>query len=89
MPPFSLMALDGADDDGGTLYVLLDDDQPVLAAGWPMPLEEYAARHGRDVRRVPSPLGGDRPADYGPDDWDDEREMLDDLMAAVAAVKAA
>lgn len=73
-PPFTMLALDGADDDGGTLYVLLDQGVPVTAAAWPMPLEKLAADHGRDVVRLA------RPDDYGPDDADDEREMLDELM---------
>lgn len=54
--PYLIAAYDGADDDGGTLYVLLDDDgekwTPLLTASWPMPLEHYAATVGRAVRRV-------------------------------------
>lgn len=84
--PFGLMALDGADDDGGTLYVLYDGDRPVLSAAWPMPLEAHAARHGRTVERV-QPIA---PAlDWGPDDFDDHRELMADLMAEVARIKEA
>lgn len=59
---YLLAAHDGADDDGGTLYVLYADTGetwlPVKTASVPQPLEAWAAAMGRAVRRV-SPLGAD------------------------------
>ena len=52
--PFGLVAIDGADHDGGTLYALLDNGRPVLTAAWPMPLEQHAAREGRGFVRLPA-----------------------------------
>lgn len=53
---YLLAALDGADEDGGTLYVLYDDDGhgwvPLKVASVPQPLERYAATMGRAIRRV-------------------------------------
>ena len=46
-----LVAIDDADEDGGTLYVLYDGRVPVKAASWPMPLEAWARENGRAVRR--------------------------------------
>lgn len=79
---YGLVAIDGADDDGGTLYVLhVTAGRPVLSAAWPQPLERFAADQGATVE----PVSAYRGPDYGPDDFDDERELLADLMAAVAA----
>ena len=48
--PFTIVAQDGADDDGGTLYVLYDDAQRVItAASWPQPLERIAYITGHTV----------------------------------------
>jgi hypothetical protein len=69
LEPYGLVAVDGADDDGGTLYVLLDAGRAVLSAAWPHPLHQYAAQQGRSVERLPAWDG--RP--------DDHRDMLADL----------
>lgn len=65
MAPLGLVALDGADDDGGTLYVLMDDGRPILTAAWPQPLMQYASDHGREVVRLP--CWGGAPVDDIPD----------------------
>ncbi len=57
MTPYGLVALDGADEDGGTLYALLDEGRPVLSAAWPQPLHQYAAERGREVVRLPAWAG--------------------------------
>jgi hypothetical protein len=57
LAPFGLVAMDGADDDGGTLYALLDGGRPILSAPWPHPLHAYAAEHGREVVRVTAYTG--------------------------------
>ena len=49
---YTMVALDGADDDGGTLYVLYDEDgQLVSSCAWPQPLEQYARLAGFTVVR--------------------------------------
>ena len=41
---YRIVAADGADLDGGTLYTLLDETGcPVASAAWPQPLEAIAA----------------------------------------------
>lgn len=57
MAPYGLVAMDGADDDGGTLYALIDGGRPILTAAWPQPLEKYAADRGRPVVRLPAYAG--------------------------------
>jgi hypothetical protein len=50
--PFKIIAQDGGDDDGGTLYILLDDtDRTIAAASWPQPLERIAHIVGHPVFR--------------------------------------
>ena len=52
MDAYTIIAQDGADDDGGTLYTLYDDlFRIVAAAAWPQPLEEIAAERGYSTRR--------------------------------------
>jgi hypothetical protein len=52
MAHYTLTAIDGADDDGGTLYVLYDDEGRMLGgAAWPQPLEQLARLHGFAVVR--------------------------------------
>jgi hypothetical protein len=52
LEPLTIVAQDGADDDGGTLYTLFDDDgEPILSAAWPQPLETHARLLGRETRR--------------------------------------
>ena len=47
-----IIAVDGADEDGGTLYVLYNRDGEVrAAAAWPQPLELSAASPLHVVRR--------------------------------------
>ena len=49
---YTIVALDGADDDGGTLYVLYDETGELLtSSAWPQPLEQYARLAGFAVVR--------------------------------------
>jgi hypothetical protein len=59
-PTWSLVAIDGADDDGGTLYVLYDAEQRMVAgACWPQVLEQIAQRAGALVKRALPTTGGE------------------------------
>jgi hypothetical protein len=49
--PYFIVAQDGADDDGGTLYVLYDGQRVITAASWPQPLEDIAFAVNRPVKR--------------------------------------
>lgn len=52
-PSWTVTAYDGADDDGGTLYVLSDlDGRIVSSSAWPTPLERIAALEGYPVVRA-------------------------------------
>lgn len=52
-PHYTIQALDGADDDGGTLYVLYDEaENLVTGAAWPQPLERLAEQAGFPVKRA-------------------------------------
>lgn len=59
-PPFTILAQDGGDEDGCTMYYLLDDRQRTLAASaWPQPLEQIAHMTGHPVFRAT--YGGGEP----------------------------
>ena len=80
MSDLTILAVDDADDDGGTLYVLYDGPLALHAASWPHPLEAYAAKHGRGVTRaayVPTLAGECEPPRRK------EKTMVDDLMDEV------
>lgn len=48
---YTLLTIDGADHDGGTLYVLFDEDgDMMLGCAWPQPLERIAREAGAKVR---------------------------------------
>lgn len=48
--PYRLVAQDGADDNGGTLYVLYDQyGRIVSSSAWPQPLERLAWERGHAV----------------------------------------
>lgn len=52
-PAYTLVAIDGADDDGGTLYVLYDEHGCIVSgASWPHPLEALAHAAGLPLRRL-------------------------------------
>ncbi len=52
-PCYTITAIDGADDDGCTLYVLHDEQgRQVTGAAWPHPLEALAEQAGFPVRRA-------------------------------------
>jgi hypothetical protein len=58
LEPWVIVAQDGADDDGGTLYTLFDENGGVVtAAAWPHPLEEWALKAGRATVRGTSWTG--------------------------------
>jgi hypothetical protein len=51
--PYTIVAQDGDDDDGGTVYYLYDDLRRVIgASAWPQPLEEIAHITGHPVLRA-------------------------------------
>ena len=57
---FTIVAQDGADEDDGTLYVLYDDlDRVIAAASWPQPLEQIAHIVGHPVFRATYGGGAD------------------------------
>lgn len=48
---YTMAAFDGADDDGGTLYVLYDESgRQITGSAWPQPLEAIAKLAGFSVR---------------------------------------
>lgn len=52
-PHYSMVAIDGADDDGGTLYVLYDEHgRQITGSAWPQPLEAIAQLAGFPVKRT-------------------------------------
>ena len=58
LEPWVIVAQDGADEDGGTLYTLFDEHGNVqVSAAWPHPLEERALLAGRATVRGPSWTG--------------------------------
>jgi hypothetical protein len=62
-PPdaYRILAQDGADEDGGTIYYLIDSDDRVLAASaWPQPLENIAHVTGHPVFRMSMSVDGAR-----------------------------
>lgn len=58
--PYTIVAQDGDDDDGGTLYYLIDDlNRVVTASAWPQPLEQIAHIVGHPVLRATYGGGAD------------------------------
>lgn len=48
---YTLVAIDGADHDGCTLYVMHGfDGEPLLSSSWPQPLEHVAKQAGIELR---------------------------------------
>jgi hypothetical protein len=83
---YTITPQDGADDDGGTLYVLRDDKGEVLAGhAWPMPLERLAASRGARVEYLPGlmALTNER------SDMDDDDGVRDDDGISDAEIDAA
>jgi hypothetical protein len=59
--PYRIVAVDGADDDGGTMYYLYDAGRVIAASAWPQPLERIAYITGHSV--FSATWGGGEPDD--------------------------
>lgn len=56
---WNIVAMDDADEDGGTLYCLRNEHSEWVAmASWPQPLEQLAREFGAIAHSAPSPAPG-------------------------------